>query len=87
MSGANATRKAILGKLAALALRVTEPTIGNWRAGHYSPDPGSRCVIERWTDGYVRVEQWETEAEKARIKYANGLEPYGTETKTKRRTR
>ncbi len=77
LAGDNPTGRPIVGRVAAAAIKVTEPTIGHWRNGTYSPDPGSRCVIEAWTDGKVKVEWWETEAEKARIKYANTLAPYG----------
>jgi hypothetical protein len=87
--GANPTGRAIPIRIAALAINVSERTIDRWIDGSYSPDPGSRCVIESWTGGDVKLEWWETEEEKARIEYANALLPYGTKDgpQVKRTTR
>lgn len=85
--GDNPTGRGIPIDVVAAALGVTPRTIDRWRDGTYSPDGGSRCVIEAWTGGRVRVEWWETRAEKARIAYANNLTPYGVEPKKKRSRR
>lgn len=85
--GDNPTGHPVPIRIAAAAIGVTERTIDRWRDGTYSPDPGSRCVIEAWTGGQVKVEWWETREEKRRIEYANRVIPYGTEDGAQVRTK
>jgi hypothetical protein len=83
MNGDNATGEPILGRVAAAALGVTEPTIGHWRSGNYSPDYYTRWVIQAWTGDKLKADWWETDADKRRIQYANKLKPYGTEVRSR----
>ncbi len=85
--GDNPTGNPVPIRVVAAAIGVTDRTIDRWCEGAYSPDQGSRCVIEGWTDGRVKVEWWETEEEKRRIRQANEITPYGTEPRKKRTSR
>lgn len=47
---------------AALALKVTRPAVQAWTTGRSLPDAINRKRVDRWTDGAVREEWWESDA-------------------------
>lgn len=58
------------------ALRVTDPTILDWRHARKVPSPEHRVAIRVWTNGAVAESEWKTERERVQAKAASTVEPF-----------